>query len=109
MDRKTFAREVAFHQPAVSRYVARTLRCREDAEELVQEAFLRAWAQIDRFRPGSNFGAWVMAIARFLVMARLKEAKRRPAPAALAAPTPGNVRCDRRKRSSGDASSCSRW
>jgi len=103
MDREFFAELVRRHQPVVSRYVARMLRSREDGDEIVQEAFLRAWAQIDRFRPGSNFPAWVLTIARFLCLARIKDAKRHPAPATLdagheppAPPLPENLEALRR-------------
>ena len=86
MDRESFAELVRRHQPGVSRFVARYLRSKEDGDEVVQETFLRAWAQIGKFRAGSNFAAWVLTIARFLCMARLKDAKRHPPPASLAGP-----------------------
>src|SRR6185295_15478983 len=83
MDRDSFAELVTRHQPGVSRFVARYLRSREDADEVVQETFLRAWQQIARFQPDTNFGAWVLTISRFLCMARIKDAQRHPAPATL--------------------------
>jgi RNA polymerase sigma-70 factor (ECF subfamily) len=98
MDRDSFAELVRRHQPGVSRFVARYLRSRDDGDEVVQETFLRAWQQIARFQPDSNFAAWVMTIARFLCMARLKDAQRHPPPAPLspqhepaAAPLPENL------------------
>jgi RNA polymerase sigma-70 factor (ECF subfamily) len=33
-------------------------------DDLVQDAFLRAWANIDRFERGSNLGAWLFTILR---------------------------------------------
>ena len=107
MDRDAFAELVRRHQPGVSRFVSRYLRSRDDNDEVVQDTFLRAWQQIARFQPDSNFAAWVMTIARFLCMARLKDAQRHPAPASLgpqhepaAAPLPENLErlrraCDR--------------
>jgi len=107
MDRDSFAELVRRHQPGVSRFVTRYLRSRDDNDEVVQETFLRAWQQIGRFQPGTNFAAWVMTIARFLCMARLKDAQRHPAPASLgpqhdtaADPLPENlerlrIACDR--------------
>src|SRR5262245_36986313 len=98
MDRDAFAELVRVHQPGVSRFVARYLRSRDDGDEIVQETFLRAWQQIGRFQPDTNFGAWVMTIARFLCMARIKDAQRHPTPASLgpqheppAAPLPDNL------------------
>ena len=83
MDRDAFAELVSRHQPGVSRFVGRYCRSREDVDEVTQEAFLRAWQQIARFRADTNFAAWVMTIARFLCMARLKDAARHPPPASL--------------------------
>src|SRR5688500_13183957 len=33
-------------------------------DDLVQDAFLRAWVNIDRFERGSNLGAWLFTILR---------------------------------------------
>jgi RNA polymerase sigma-70 factor, ECF subfamily len=98
MDRDAFADLVRRHQPALTRFAARYLRRKDDVDEVVQETFLRAWQQIGRFKPDTNFVAWVMTITRFLCMARLKDAQRHPAPASLephlepvAAPLPENL------------------
>jgi RNA polymerase sigma-70 factor, ECF subfamily len=32
------------------------------ADDLVQEALTKAWANIDRFQPGSNLNAWLFTI-----------------------------------------------
>ena len=85
MDRDAFADRVRLHQPALSRFVARYLRRREDQDEVVQETFLRAWQQIGRYQAGTNFVAWIMTIARFLCMARMKDRQRHPEPATLEA------------------------
>lgn len=81
--RDAFALLVERHQPMLSRFAARYLRDPAEAEDVVQETFLRAWRQIARFRPGTNFPAWILTIARFLCMARLQDARRHPPPAAL--------------------------
>jgi RNA polymerase sigma-70 factor (ECF subfamily) len=39
-----------------------------DAEELVQEAFLKAYHKFDTFRLGSNFKAWILKILRNLYL-----------------------------------------
>jgi RNA polymerase sigma-70 factor (ECF subfamily) len=83
MDRDLFADLVRKHQPTLSRFVARYLRRSEDQDEVVQEAFLRAWQQMGRFRPDTNFVAWILTIARFLCMARIKDTQRHPPPSAF--------------------------
>jgi RNA polymerase sigma-70 factor (ECF subfamily) len=72
-DREAFASLVRLHQPALSRFAGRAAASREEADDVVQESFLRAWQQMGRFRPGTNFRAWVFTIARFLMMARRKD------------------------------------
>ena len=81
--REAFEVLVRRHQPAVSRFAARSLARREDQDEVTQETFFRAWQQIGRFDPQTNFTAWILAIARFLCMARRQDARRHPPPAPL--------------------------
>src|SRR5450755_2278536 len=45
------------------------------ADDLVQEALLRAWANLDSFEPGTNMSAWLFTILRNLF--RLEYRKRR--------------------------------
>ena len=37
------------------------------ADDLVQEALLRAWANIGSFQPGTNMSAWLFTILRHLI------------------------------------------
>ena len=50
-----------------------------EAEELAQEAFVRAWQQRERFRAGAEFRPWLFAIGVNLARNRLRWWRRRPA------------------------------
>ncbi len=47
----------------IYRWLYRLTRDRHTAEDLAQEAFLKAFAHLDRFCAGTNFGAWLFRIA----------------------------------------------
>ena len=59
-DADAFDRLVARHQSAVYRAALAALRRPEDAEEVAQDAFVRAWRNIGRFRGDSSFRTWVL-------------------------------------------------
>jgi RNA polymerase sigma-70 factor, ECF subfamily len=50
------------HRTALYRAARRFTRSREDAEDLVQDAMLRAFVNVRRFRHESQFATWLMAI-----------------------------------------------
>jgi RNA polymerase sigma-70 factor (ECF subfamily) len=76
-DRSAFDRLVERHQRDVYRLCYRYLANHEDANDLVQETFLRAWRSLGRFRGDSAFSTWLYRIA---VNACLNSrARRRPA------------------------------
>src|ERR1700716_3765738 len=54
------------HADAVSRFVS-SLGARSDAEDVVQETFVRAFGSIDGFRGESSLRTWLFTIARRLV------------------------------------------
>jgi RNA polymerase sigma-70 factor (ECF subfamily) len=62
-DPDAFDQLVARHQAAVFRAALAALRVREDAEEVTQDAFIRAWRALGRFRGDSSFRTWVLRIA----------------------------------------------
>lgn len=61
-DPDAFDQLVARHQSAVFRAALAALRVREDAEEVTQDAFIRAWRAIGRFRGDSSFRTWMLRI-----------------------------------------------
>lgn len=62
-DSVAFDELVARHQGAVYRAALASLRRPEDAEEAAQDAFLRAWRGLGRFRGQASFRTWVLTIA----------------------------------------------
>jgi len=62
------------HAPAVARFVA-SLGVREDVEDVVQEAFVRAFEKLDSFRGESALRTWLCTIARNLVRDRARSLK----------------------------------
>jgi RNA polymerase sigma-70 factor, ECF subfamily len=46
------------------------------ADDLVQEAVLRAWTHFDSFRPGSNLKAWLFTILRNLFHSEYRKRRR---------------------------------
>lgn len=50
----------------------------EDASDLVQETFLRAYRGYDRFREGSNAKAWLFTILHSVFVNRYRKARREP-------------------------------
>lgn len=64
------------HAAAVSRFVA-SIGSRAEAEEVVQDTFVRAFASIDGFRGESSLRTWLFTIARRLVIDRRRSARRR--------------------------------
>src|ERR1700742_3643709 len=61
-----------------------------DAEDLVQETFLRAWRHRDRHEPGSNLRAWLYRIATN-ACTDLIRSRRRQAAIVSTAPSPAEV------------------
>jgi RNA polymerase sigma-70 factor (ECF subfamily) len=46
------------------------------ADDLVQEALLRAWANLDSFEPGTNMSAWLFTILRNLFRSEYRKRRR---------------------------------
>jgi RNA polymerase sigma-70 factor (ECF subfamily) len=46
------------------------------ADDLVQEALLRAWANLDSFQPGTNMSAWLFTILRNLFRSEYRKRRR---------------------------------
>lgn len=61
-DQTAFAGLVRLHQRRAYLVARAIVTVHEDAEDAVQEGFVRAWLAIERFDPNQGFGAWVNRI-----------------------------------------------
>ena len=73
-DREAFGGLVRLHHQRAYAVARAIVTVHEDAEDAVQEAFLRAYQALDRFHPGQAFGAW---LNRIVANAALDIARRR--------------------------------
>ena len=62
-DKEAYGTLVRAHSAAVFRVAFRITGNEADAEELVQETFLRAYQRLEKFEQRSTFGTWVYRIA----------------------------------------------
>src|SRR5215472_6480307 len=67
------------HSQNVFRLAYRMTGNRHDAEEVVQEAFLRAYQKLSQFAARANFGTWVYRIAANYAIDRMRQRKKEEA------------------------------
>jgi RNA polymerase sigma-70 factor, ECF subfamily len=72
-DREAFRILVERHSHNVFRLAYRMTGNRHDAEEVVQEAFLRAYQKLSQFAERANFGTWVYRIAANYAIDRMRQ------------------------------------
>src|SRR5579863_10766701 len=62
-DEEAYGRLVARHSRSVFRVAYRITANEADAEDVVQEAFLRGYRKLESFESRANFGTWIYRIA----------------------------------------------
>jgi RNA polymerase sigma-70 factor (ECF subfamily) len=72
-DRNAYRVLVERHSASVFRLACRLTGNRHDAEEVVQEGFLRAYQKLEQFEKRANFGTWVYRIAANYAIDRMRQ------------------------------------
>ena len=75
-DTIAFGELVNRHTPAAFRAAMHIMNSREDAEDVVQEAFLSAFQHIDRFEERARFTTWLTRITVNAALVKLRGARR---------------------------------
>lgn len=108
-----FAALVARHETRLFNFLLRRVRSREDAEDLTQDAFVRAWKRLDRYDNSWKFSTWLFTIAARMASSHGRSKGRRKAReadhaggAGELAPDDGAMRTEARGRLWSIAESC---
>ena len=56
--------ELVTHLPALRAFALSLTRNRATADDMMQDAVLKAWSNMDKFQPGTNMRAWLFTILR---------------------------------------------
>lgn len=73
-----FEREIAPYREQLYLKALGLTRCREDAEDLLQETLARAWTSFHRFTLGTNLRAWLQRIMLNLFINSYSRRQREP-------------------------------
>lgn len=77
-DLAAFEQLVTRYQNKIMAYAARMLNDRDEAEDVAQEVFIKAYRSLDSFRGQASFSTWIYRIATNLCIDRARARKRRP-------------------------------
>ena len=78
-DANAFAPLVERHKRGIVNFIFASVRSAEDANDLAQETFMRAYAHLRTFNPGiAKFSTWLYQIARNVARTHLGKESRRP-------------------------------
>lgn len=89
-DPAAFDRLVDLYQDRLYNYVARMVHDPTEAEDLTQEAFVKAFRNLPSFRGASTFQTWLYRIASNLIIDAARRRRRRANTCSLEAPLEGD-------------------
>lgn len=81
--RERLEQEALSHIDALYRTALRMTRNKADAEDLVQEAYLRAFRALDQYKDGTNLRAWLFRIMTNAYINDYRKRSRRPVNSSL--------------------------
>lgn len=70
---RLFLRAFTAHELAIRAFVRRLVPSRADADDVMQEVSVVLWEKFASFRAGADFKAWAFGVARFEVLAWLRD------------------------------------
>lgn len=76
-NRQAFAELVRAHQARVFHFIRHLLGGADEAADLTQETFIRAYQALPRWRPEARFQTWLLQIARNAALDALRQRRRR--------------------------------
>ena len=78
MHRREFERLARRHQRDLFTAARRLTSTPSDAEDLAQEALIKAYVSFDQFEPGTNFRAWLLKIVTTTHISQYRKQSRQP-------------------------------
>ena len=76
-DRSSFARLIEMHQTIARRVATTMMGTGGEADDVVQDAFVKAFTRLHQFRDGNSFRAWLLMIVANEARNRHRSAGRR--------------------------------
>lgn len=77
---QAFVKQLLAHQTALRAYIVSLMPGSDDAEDVLQDVNVVLWEKMNDFEDGTNFRAWVFAVARIAIKAKFRDNKRHLSP-----------------------------